>query len=63
MEGFGTDQMFSIDYSFVVNFLETTDREFCISAVTSWGSAFYFVLTEGVDMFEGAYQAFTIHNS
>ena len=67
MEGFGIDQIFSNNYSFVVDFLKTTDRQFCISAVaswgSSWGSAFCFVLTEGVHMYEGGGQGVTIENS
>lgn len=60
MEGYGTDQVFCTGFPSVVRFLKTTDRNFAISAVASWGSQFFFVLTEGVEMYAGKKQFITI---
>ena len=60
MEGYGTDQIFFIDYLSMVKFLETTNRDFAISAVASLGSRFFFVLTEGLKMYAGKEQFTTI---
>jgi len=63
IEGYGTHQQIFIDYPSAVNFLRTTDRNFAISAVASWGSRFCFIMTEGVEMYDGEGQTFTIIRS
>lgn len=60
MEGYGTDQIFCSGFPSVVKFLNTTERNFAISAVASWGSRFFFVLTKGVAMYAGKKQFITI---
>ena len=59
-KGYGIDQVFFSDCPSMVKFLKTTNRDFAISAVASFGFGFFFVLTEGLKKYAGKKQLITI---